>query len=439
MARKVKARREWGSLYPTISKNRLDRDGNPQQIGWTAAYTSPIVGEGKITKKFKLDAKMMAEAWLDKEEAYVREVEKGLHPYYRPKVREQQRQTSTVTLGQYAAQWLEEYRNPTTRKRPKKATLYQYGIYLQYCVESLGADTQLRKITPAMVEHMLLDVREKHGECAPHKTFVALKLCLKCACIPSTDGVALLDSNPCANIPVPRLPKSRQAQIPEATPQQVKAIYENLPADCRLSVYISTMCGGLRISEVLALQVKDVDLKNKTLHVRHGLEFGRAGKLQAPKTDSSVRDYPIPDVLLPLLRDHIRDHTDHADPDAFLFKGRMGGGMGTTTLRRRFKRACTAIGRPDLHFHTLRATYTTWLMLSAQKNGATVTDLKSLAGRDDLSTMDTIYGRSTAERRNDIAEGVASIGFGTEEESEAQPKTLEEALRIIEQLKAARG
>lgn len=212
------------------------------------------------------------------------------------------------------------------------------------------------------------------GATATANAMRKLRLLLKDAALP-IDGVrpALIDHNPCERVPMPRFPKSKQAQIPAASPQELRTIYEAMPEYSRIAVYISALC-GLRISEVCALQVRDIDLDATdddgnpapVLYVRHGLRRGEGDKgsfhLGPTKNEASHRSVPIASQrFVDMLRKQISQFTD-GKPDSMLIPATLGKILSPNTLRSQFDAARKQTGRslkgiPELHTHTLRATH----------------------------------------------------------------------------------
>lgn len=71
---------------------------------------------------------------------------------------------------------------------------------------------------------------------------------------------------------------------------------------------------GMRPAEVLALSADDFDLTLRAIHVTKsvGSTASETRQIVAPKTDSSVRDVPIDDILLPIVTDMlIKLHGPH--------------------------------------------------------------------------------------------------------------------------------
>jgi site-specific recombinase XerD len=112
---------------------------------------------------------------------------------------------------------------------------------------------------------------------------------------------------------------------------------------------------GLRLSEGLQLEIRDVDSQRMLLHIR-------AGK------GNRDRFVPLPERTLQLLRQHWKTHRH----PKFLFPGKGHSGQGASraaepmqisTLQRAFRLALKASGiQKAAHIHTLRHSYATHLL-----------------------------------------------------------------------------
>ena len=195
--------------------------------------------------------------------------------------------------------------------------------------------------------------------------------------------------------------------IPPATPGQLNTIYQAMPADLRISVLLGAVF-ALRISEICALQVGDFDFDTLTLHLRHALQRGEGDvgsmRLAPMKTASSYADIPIPRDFVPLIKRHIRQFSDPDDKQAMVIRAKHVAIMNPSTLRDQFVQARVAAGRPDLHFHTLRATGIT----EAAYQGATLKEVQEYGRHDDSEVSIEHYQRAKQGSRRASVEKVYS-------------------------------
>lgn len=170
---------------------------------------------------------------------------------------------------------------------------------------------------------------------------------------------------------------------------------------------MTMMFAGLRTGETLALRWEDVDFQNKIISVRNGLTvvpiFDKNGKvierktvIGSTKTTCSVRDVPIPDILIDALQDWkkrqwVRKELTGVDliaPNAVVFcnvDGSVRTYSGTRKIFDNFAKRHGFFGK--IHFHTLRHTYST-MLFEANENPKVI---QALLGHKSVKTTLTVY------------------------------------------------
>jgi site-specific recombinase XerD len=160
----------------------------------------------------------------------------------------------------------------------------------------------------------------------------------------------------------------RPKKLPSVlSPQEVACLLKAAqPPRDRVLLQVAYAC-GLRLQELLHLQVRDIDSARMVLHVRQG----KGGK-----------DRLVP-LSLRLLED-LRAYWRHGRPRTWLFPGHKPGrplsGGGVQRLFRRVARAAALSKRCSLH--TLRHSYATHLL----EAGVDLLTLKALLGHTSLET-----------------------------------------------------
>lgn len=117
-----------------------------------------------------------------------------------------------------------------------------------------------------------------------------------------------------------------------------------------LSLYI-----GMRIGEVCALKWENIDIEKRILTVKHTFQriqcFGEGQKtkliLTEPKSQSSRRQIPIPECLVPMLNEL------KGNPDSYVLTG-TSKPIEPRTMQYRFKRILKNVGLSNYRYHSLR-------------------------------------------------------------------------------------
>jgi len=165
-------------------------------------------------------------------------------------------------------------------------------------------------------------------------------------------------------------------------------------ADCNhdrryLALVLLATFASLRWGEVTALRRYDLDLLAGTVRVRAAFVERSTGELLLgpPKSRAGRRIAGVPQVIIPVLRQHLSIFVK-AEPGALVFPGAMGGPLRRGNFNRMsaWPYAVRSIGAEGLHFHDLRHTGNTF----AASSGAGLRDLMARMGHDSERAA-TIY------------------------------------------------
>jgi integrase len=106
---------------------------------------------------------------------------------------------------------------------------------------------------------------------------------------------------------------------------------------------------GLRLGELRALHWGDVDLTTRRVVVHRAL----SGRVQGPTKSWQTRYVPIADPAAGAFR-RLAERVEYTSADDLVFCSRFGRRLDAAAIRRRFKRASSAVGLRVLRFHALR-------------------------------------------------------------------------------------
>ncbi|MCH9274882.1 site-specific integrase [Bifidobacterium amazonense] len=394
--RKKQQRRGFGSII-----ERTNEAGYVTSL--IVRYQNPLDRSKRITKSFKAGQRALAESWLDAEKDYLDRCERGLDTWISPADRERAKEAALVLFGDYVERWIEGYRKVDggelsgSSKRNLRAD----------CSHFLPAFASMpvQEITPEDIRRWY-DRPHPEGRHAFRRACQRFKAIMKTASTEGMDGSAPLRADNPFIFPIPTVPESDRVRLRPLSREELKALYDAMPDYTRLSVYLSALAGGLRIGEVCALQRRDIDLDHLILHVRHSVNRGPEDRgelvLSRTKTASSVRDVVIPVELVPLIREHLDAYCDPG-PTAMVFKAKRARMLGQNVLRKQFDIAKKAAGRPDIVFHTLRATHATLLILA----GGTLREAMNQLGHTSTDVAIRHYQRAVDQHTKQVANELA--------------------------------
>lgn len=170
--------------------------------------------------------------------------------------------------------------------------------------------------------------------------------------------------------------------------EEVKAILDHTNNLKHRAVLSLMYAQGLRIGEVLALTIHDVNSQLMILHIRKG-------------KGCKDRNVPLSQQILYLLRDYYKAYR----PKYYLFEGRDGGQYSRNSVRQVLNRSCRSAGiRRHVKTHTLRHSYATHLL----EAGTDIRFIKTLLGHNNIKTTE-IYTHVTSKHLSHIASPFDSL------------------------------
>lgn len=186
----------------------------------------------------------------------------------------------------------------------------------------------------------------------------------------------------------------RSKSTPWLTIDQARRLLTS-SAEARDPYYVAwllMLCCGLRRGEMLALRWSDIDEQRSVLHVcRQRIDVDRQTLITRPKSRNSVRDIPLDDDLLSLLRLIRGPHDD------ILY------GVSRTMLADALGRALARAELPRVTLHGLRHT----MAAVAAGDGVSVQVLQTLMGHAHYQTTADIYAHVNQQPRIDAAHLIA--------------------------------
>lgn len=171
---------------------------------------------------------------------------------------------------------------------------------------------------------------------------------------------------------------------------------------------------GLRIGEANALNLGDFDLKKKQVYVHKTVTLNRQRKpiiKENAKTEAGTRTLPIPDNILPYIKEQLEIAKTHKDN--LLFVNERGGIVRESSANSQLKTRLINLGiyQKDMATHTLRHTYATRYIEASIEAGIdddiTLTILSKLMGHSDpsitLRTYVTIFDNVKAKSTKKVS------------------------------------
>jgi integrase len=166
-------------------------------------------------------------------------------------------------------------------------------------------------------------------------------------------------------------------------------------------IFLVGVLTGLRIGELLALYVEDVDLSDAMLHVRRDVYRGRVGTTKAPRSERHVL---LASALIHAVRKWLEIRPKGSD---WLFPSKAGTPYRDRNLpRRNVWPVCDGLGVRRFGWHSLRHTFSTY----NGNNRVPVPVLQALLGHSSAQTT-MIYTHPLEDAKRQAVEHLAGILF----------------------------
>ncbi|TSD62806.1 site-specific integrase [Aeromicrobium piscarium] len=290
-----------------------------------------------------------------------------------------------TTLREYAEQWRRaQPHRETTRQRTESQ--FRNHVYPAF------GDVPIANIKPSDVQAWVQRLAtpdpesdRKNGGALQPRTIAVVH-----GMIHGVFAAAVRDrkiaSNPCADT---RLPKPEKSKVIPMTMDQLDRLTEAMPEHLKALVTL-TAGTGLRQGETFGLTIDRIDFLRRTVTVNRQLQYLEAGpKLVRPKTDASVRDVPLPQVVVDALAAHVAAHgTADLDGEQLVFSAPEGAPYRRSRFSDAVWRpAVKSAGLPEgTRFHDLRHLYASLLI----RHGESVKTVQARLGHASAAeTLDT--------------------------------------------------
>lgn len=151
--------------------------------------------------------------------------------------------------------------------------------------------------------------------------------------------------------------------------EEIELIIDTIDDDEILKIVKFALNTGLRISELINLQIRDFNRREKIIEIRNKYEFKTKSKRN--------RKIPLNQTALDIAENC------PGNPDDYMFKNSCKRKFSKDHLTRMFKKYLRKAELPEkFHFHCLRHTFITELI----KKGVNINYVKELAGHSDIKT-----------------------------------------------------
>lgn len=212
--------------------------------------------------------------------------------------------------------------------------------------------------------------------------------------------------NPCLAIKLPKRVVKKQRALSFEEEKKLLEKCENLRLRTMISLDIST---GLREGELLGLLWPDIDLENQVLKVERELTRGKYDgqnlPFEPPKTDNSIREIPLSQETVKLLKAYKIKQLEGKlkagslwQNNNLVFCTSAGRPLMASNFYRDLRKAAALASIKDIHPHTLRHTFASRLA----DNNVHPRTIQALMGHANMKQQEDYTHPSAAALRHAI-------------------------------------
>lgn len=150
----------------------------------------------------------------------------------------------------------------------------------------------------------------------------------------------IIHKNPLINVLKPKSSK-QDKKIEALTLDEQKAFVKSLEKEPYKNIFLVALHSGMRIGEILALDINDIDFDNKLIHIKKTLTKDRNGKVkigETTKTYESNRDIPLTSILEPIFKNSLSNYI--SNNNNLIFCHSNGSIIAPSTINTQFKKIC---------------------------------------------------------------------------------------------------
>lgn len=274
-----------------------------------------------------------------------------------------------VTFGEYAAAW-----QASQIHRPNTAAAVDSALRV-HALPRFGS-RQIASIRPSEIQAFVQGLMSTLAPSTVRVTYQHLRAVFKAA-----EADRIIARTPCQRITLPAVEKPAVEPLPTAI---VLGLERAMPS--RWRALIPLMAGtGLRPGEAAGVTLDRIDFLRRTLRVDRQLLLTWPPTFGPPKTKSSHRTIPLPQVVLDALAAHLAEFP--AGEHGAVFTEPGGGLLYRDHVTRAFRAAVATAGAPPgTGQHALRHYYASLLI----RHGESVKVVQARLGHASATeTLDT--------------------------------------------------
>ena len=321
----------------------------------------------------------------EKADAYLNDISNGLISDF-----------DSITINELMHSWLFDFLHNSSKIKPSTFQRYE-SIYRNYIKKSDIAGIKVNSLTNLRLQKYYNELSKQNYSYSQIKTLNKILKTFYNWCIDNNYSL----KNPCTKVNIKGDKNeiiSKQSKTVEIfSEKEIKTIKDNLKGNKYELLILLDFATGLRQGELLALDWKNINLKDKTIRISQTVkevyvyddeEHKHIETIfQTPKTQNSIRKVPIPSNIFNMLNKIENKH-------GLLFSDELKQPLKAKRIFDFWKKFLNDCNIPYKRFHSIRHTYASMLL----KKGVDIETVAELMGHTAIS-ITQIYLHSTDNQK----------------------------------------
>ena len=290
--------------------------------------------------------------------------------------------------------WLEQ--NKATWK---KGTRMMYENYYKSIPRSFK-NMLIVDIKPLHCQNLIINLSSKYS----HGTLTLIRKMLTSMFNFAVDNDFIVKTPVIKSLKIPGETKHRDAM----TIDEQKKFMESAKTSSYYNLFMFVLQTGLRVSELMGLQWKDIDFSKRELKVERQLVYyrGVGWEYTTPKSKAGYRIIPMTEECVRILKNQKEKRTiiniEYSDN---VFTTEKGKPIVNSNIEKRMKEICKKINIPPYTMHSLRHTMCT----RAFEAAANPRVMQEIMGHSNLKTTMEIYTHVTQKTKEKEIKKISKV------------------------------
>lgn len=329
-----------------------------------------------------------------------------------------------VKFEELAEEWFEEY-----AKLNLRSTTYERMKQLTHRIYPAIGHLRIDKISPRQLQGFLNSLtkegaNEKTGKPLAPKT-IRHNLSFISDVYSYAVKMGVVSDNPCAKVTIPK-GEVKEKQI--YSQEELELLLSRLtdePTKYRAFFYLISYT-GLRRSEMLGLEWKDVNFETNVISVRRTSNYTakKGVYTDTTKTKKSQRSLKFPQEIMDMLKEYKAEQDEQTlkygdkwvETDRLYTKWKNGEPMQNGTPYFWLNEFCEKHGLPFYGIHSFRHLFASLLV----NQGVDIVTVSGALGHSTVSTTSNIYCHMLQEAQAKVSDAVSNaLNFGNKKEPKA--------------------